>query len=242
MYTHRQTTYYIIDVYIMMISFLPKIAYSICFILSCFLFDHHAYFVNGKKFPIPLNCLRYECPSYDIIQTNMKEGFEIRKYNSAAWASTRLISSTSFILAANQAFLTLFNYTQGANDRARKFNLTAPVLIDVYTPTPPSSTRISSYVIYFYLPRKYQKRPPLSNKVSIVKLPPHEYAAVRRTSSAFLNQTNTAYEVSSLRNSLRGTSWVGAVTAPAAPLTAASYNAPFELKDRVNEVIIWFDV
>lgn len=52
---------------------------------------------------LPPTCQRIECPSYDVLDQG--NGFEIRRYNSAAWISTAPIGDISFVQATRTGFL-----------------------------------------------------------------------------------------------------------------------------------------
>ncbi|KAI3467806.1 hypothetical protein Pfo_024469, partial [Paulownia fortunei] len=71
-----------------------------------------------------------------------------------------------------------------------------------------------------------------------VKLPRRKFAAVTRF-SGYLNDSNIASELATLKKSLQGTPWQSAAASP--DFSAADYNPPWQLKDRVNEIIMWFD-
>lgn len=55
----------------------------------------------GAEFPP--TCNRIECPSFDVIETG--DGYEIRRYDSAVWASTAPIQDISLHEATRRGFL-----------------------------------------------------------------------------------------------------------------------------------------
>ncbi|KAI8572441.1 hypothetical protein RHMOL_Rhmol01G0198800 [Rhododendron molle] len=196
-----------------------------------------------KGFEVPPNCEKLECPPYQVIKS--QKDYEIRSYKRALWVSSPQINSTSFNDGSGKGFKILFAYFLGKNKQLAEINMTAPVLVDVNpsNATGPSST--SLFTVYFFLPQKYQKiSPPVADQVHPVTLPKRKYAAVRRF-GGFLNNTDIPLQVTSLRESLKGTPWESAIAKTygggIVPYTVAGYNSPFELVNRVNEVVLWFD-
>ncbi|RWR86930.1 heme-binding protein 2-like protein [Cinnamomum micranthum f. kanehirae] len=182
------------------------------------------------------NCGSLECPSYEILHS--QEAFEIRSYKDAVWMSTPPINSSSYKEAANTGFDMLFAYIQGKNHQGTKIEMTAPVLIDISPSTGPFCN--SSFIVYFYMPRKYQKEPPLSDQVHQERWPQHRYAAIRRF-GGFMNDSNIPMEASALKKSLKGTAWESKVASRRSTYTVAGYNSPLEYENRINEVMLLFD-
>ncbi|KAF3791085.1 Heme-binding protein 2 [Nymphaea thermarum] len=196
---------------------------------------------NGGAAPygIPLNCKSLECPLYEVV-TRQSE-FEIRHYKAPVWMSTPSINTTSYTQATSQGFGTLFAYIEGKNHDNVKIQMTVPVLIQVLPSTGPFCN--SSFVVSFYVPKKYQTSPPLSTEVHAVRWPAGRYAAVRRF-GGFMNETTIPMEAAALKQSLQGTSWASDVASRGkTPSTywVAGYNSPFEYENRVNEVLFIFD-
>lgn len=52
---------------------------------------------------VPPSCERIECPSYEVVDN--ANGFEIRRYSDAMWASTAPIEDISFVAATRTGFL-----------------------------------------------------------------------------------------------------------------------------------------
>lgn len=140
------------------------------------------------------------------------------------------------------SFFRIFAYIQGKNDRGAKIDMTAPVLVDVNPSAGPFCN--SSFTVHFYLPGQYQQGPPpLSGQARPTRLPPLRYAAVRRF-GGFMDDSNIAPQVSASRSSLEGTPWEASLEKKPGGsdgYSVAGYNSPFEYKDRVNEVLLWFD-
>ncbi|KAH7849379.1 hypothetical protein Vadar_016972 [Vaccinium darrowii] len=118
--------------------------------------------------------------------------------------------------------------------------MTAPVFVDINPANASGPSSNSSYIVYFYLPRKYQKSPPppLSDEVRLVTLPKYQYAAVKRL-GGFLKNINITSQVTALKKSLKGTPSESAIAKTYG--TVAGYNSPYENVNRVNEVMLWSD-
>ncbi|KAK4763627.1 hypothetical protein SAY87_013065 [Trapa incisa] len=187
---------------------------------------------------IPDNCKRLECPSYTVVHS--QADFEIRRYQSVLWMSTPPLNSTSYTDATGRGFSMLFSYIQGKNSKGAVIEMTAPVMVDVEPSTGPFCN--SSFAVHLYMPKQYQQgKPPLSSEVIPTRLPVHRYAAVRRF-GGFMNDSNIAPQVSLLRTSLKGSPWQASLAKTrGGGYTLAGYNSPFEYKNRVNEVLLWFD-
>ncbi|KAF8040968.1 hypothetical protein BT93_B3016 [Corymbia citriodora subsp. variegata] len=190
----------------------------------------------------PANCKKIECPPYEVVHS--QDEYEIRRYENASWVSTPPINSTTYRDAVGEGFKILFSYIQGNNKQGAKVEMTAPVLVDVFPSTGPFCN--SSFVVSFYVPKKYQPSPPLSDQVHPVKLPGrHVYAAVKRF-GGFSDDTNIPAQVSALDKSLKAaegdnTSVLRNHKRVTAHYSVAGYNSPFEIFNRVNEVIFWYD-
>ncbi|XP_031495353.1 uncharacterized protein LOC116260947 [Nymphaea colorata] len=183
----------------------------------------------AAPYEIPPNCKSLECPSYDVVDSQNE--FEIRHYRSPVWMSTQPIRTTSYTVGSNEGFTTLFSYIQGNNQDNARIEMTAPVLVDVSP---------SSYVVSFYVPQKFQARPPLSAEAHAVRWPGSRYAAVRRF-GGFMNDANIAVEADALKKGLQGTRWAFVAPGSPATYTVAGYNSPFEFDNRVNEVMFIFE-
>ncbi|KAH6806621.1 hypothetical protein C2S51_031452 [Perilla frutescens var. frutescens] len=185
---------------------------------------------NGEGYKPAPNCAKNECPSYTVVHTQKE--FEIRSYKDAQWLSSPKIPSISYKPAASKGFLMLLAYIKGENLENVKINMTSPVLVGVQD---------SAYTVYFYLPENYQNKAPkpVMDEIKAVKLPEHKYAAVRRF-DGLINDTTISTHVDALKKSLQSTPYQRAA-AGCAGFTVAAYNAPFDLINRVNEIIVWFD-
>ncbi|KAL8161369.1 hypothetical protein V2J09_012858 [Rumex salicifolius] len=188
----------------------------------------------------PPSCNSIECPNYHLIQE--ADGFEIRRYNSTLWMSTSPIQEISYENASRIGFFQLYNYISGKNDANKKIEMTCPVLIDVTPSTGPLCK--SSFEVSFYVPKAVQPNAPTAKGLHAQKWGP-SYVAVRQF-GGFADDSNIGKEAAALKASLDGSKWAAAVQKSRASKKSAyivaGYNAPFEYKDRVNEIWLTFDM
>ncbi|XP_039163155.1 heme-binding protein 2 [Eucalyptus grandis] len=188
------------------------------------------------------NCKQIECAPYEVVLS--QDEFEIRRYENASWVATPPINSTSYADAINKGFGILFSYIQGNNKQGAKVEMTGPVLVDVFPSTGPFCN--SPFVVHFYMPKKYQPDPPLSDQVHPVRMPgSHTYAAVKRF-GGFSNDSNIPAQAAALDKSLKAaegndTNVLRNHKRVTASYSVAGYNSPFDIFNHVNEVIFWYD-
>lgn len=199
------------------------------------------------------SCKSLECPAYESIHTD--KDYEIRRYNHTVWMSTvPPINSISFVDATRTGFLSLFDYIQGKNMEQAKVPMTSPVLTDIFPSRGPFCE--SSFVVSFYVPEKFQKKPPEAEKSLALQARRWDvvYAAVRRF-GGFVTDSNIGEEAAKLQASLIGTPWADAISKSQQRIakgkgkgkdpslfSVAQYNSPFEFKNRVNEIWMLFQI
>ncbi len=201
------------------------------------------------------SCKSLECPAYESIHRD--KDYEIRRYNNTVWMSTvPPIKNISFIEATRNGFLSLFDYIQGQNKEHAKVPMTAPVLTEIFPSRGPFCE--SSFVVSFYVPEEFQKKPPEAEKGLALKARKWDvvYSAVRRF-GGFVSDSNIGEEAAKLQASLIDTPWADAIAkfqreyAEGRPgregkdpslFSVAQYNSPFEFKGRVNEIWMLFHI
>ncbi|KAK9981844.1 hypothetical protein ABG768_001368 [Culter alburnus] len=96
-----------------------------------------------------------ECLQFDLICRTHE--YEVRHYSSSRWVST---DAEAYFLGvgAAMAFRRLYHYISGANEEGVKFEMTAPVLVEV--PEEVKMWEPAIYTLSFLLPSAYQERPP----------------------------------------------------------------------------------
>ncbi|EOA37064.1 hypothetical protein CARUB_v10010190mg [Capsella rubella] len=192
----------------------------------------------------PPSCNRIECPSYDLVHSG--NGYEIRRYNTSVWVSTKPIQDISLVDATRTAFFQLFAYIQGKNEYHQKIEMTAPVIAQVVPSDGPFC--VSSFVVSFYVPKKNQPDPAPAQNLHIQKWDPR-YVAVRQF-SGFVSDDTVGEEAAALDSSLKGTAWANAIAKSRkeggvgsdSAYTVAQYNSPFEFTGRVNEIWLPFEM
>eukprot|EP00850_Spirogloea_muscicola_P006063 SM000028S10157 [mRNA] locus=s28:727637:729146:+ [translate_table: standard] len=207
--------------------------------------SYAVYFAASRSAQPARTCEELECPPYKVV---CKESdFEIRHYRQSSWVVTKPMTELSYVLAATRGFHRLFEYVQGANKNGTKIGMTAPVLTEVTVGEGPFDSQ--SFTVGFYLPYKYSEHPPLplENQDLKVRRYHSRCVAVRRF-NGFAVDHNVPDQALRLQLSLEGTPWENATTSCAhrskkvvcMAYSVAVYNAPFTIKNRVNE--IWAEI
>lgn len=132
----------------------------------------------------------------------------------------------------------LFQYIEGANLNNSRVSMTVPVLTTLIPGAGPLDS--SAYVIYFYLPGKFQSAPPLP--LPELNLTPDSWPAsckAVRKFSGFAWDKNVVEEAEKLVKSLSTSQYSTSSTSNVA-YSVAQYNSPLRFFGRVNEV--WVDV
>ncbi|XP_055060024.1 heme-binding protein 2 [Misgurnus anguillicaudatus] len=97
-----------------------------------------------------------ECLQFDLICRT--DQYEVRHYSATRWIST---DAEAYFLGvgAAMAFRRLYHYISGDNTEGVKFEMTAPILVEV-----PEETKMwepAIYTLSFLLPSSYQENPPI---------------------------------------------------------------------------------
>ncbi|KAI3785789.1 hypothetical protein L1987_44914 [Smallanthus sonchifolius] len=177
----------------------------------------------------------YESPPYTVIHSESE--FEIRLYNDSVWM-TAPVKEISFRKATNDGFHRLFQYIEGANLNNSRVSMTVPVLTSIVHGAGPLDS--SAYVVYFYLPDKFQASPPLP--LPELNLKPDSWPATCkavRQFSGFARDKNTVEEAEKLATSLSRSQYSTSSSSNFA-YSIAEYNSPLKFFGRLNEV--WVDV
>ncbi|XP_051560811.1 heme-binding protein 2 [Myxocyprinus asiaticus] len=101
------------------------------------------------------SCNSQECLQFELLCRT--EDYEVRRYSATRWIST---DAEAYFLGvgAAMAFRRLYHYISGDNKEGVKFELTAPVLVEV--PEERKMWEPAIYTLSFLLPSAYQERPP----------------------------------------------------------------------------------
>ncbi|ESQ27267.1 hypothetical protein EUTSA_v10019113mg [Eutrema salsugineum] len=202
--------------------------------------------VSCAKAPAPWNpsmgirpgtCDHYECPTYNLAEAGY--GYEIRVYDSAVWMSTAPIPAPSMTQATKTGFQRLFSYIQEDNKSKTKMNMTAPVI----TQATPGKSVLYMYTVSFYLPKKNQQNPPLADDLHVQPWKP-THVAVRQF-GGYVTDDAAKKEAAALMASLKGTEWSVSIEkskGKSPDYLVADYNPPFQTTDRVNEILVPFNM
>ncbi|KAG8183666.1 hypothetical protein JTE90_010140 [Oedothorax gibbosus] len=165
-----------------------------------------------------------ECAPYTVDETH--PDYEIRSYPALTWVTT-IEESLSNRISQYNAFMRLFGYISGKNERALKINMTVPVRIK-------KTTEDSKVTIemHFMVPSELANDPPLPNdeKIHILKEEPSKFA-VRTFSGYVWRQATWVEEAEKLANSLSDDD-----TVDKTQYYEVGYDDPATFFDRRNEV------
>ncbi|KAI3765854.1 hypothetical protein L2E82_15900 [Cichorium intybus] len=177
----------------------------------------------------------YESPQYTVLHSESE--FEIRLYRDSVWMSAP-VKEISFRKATRDGFHRLFQYIEGANLNNSRVPMTVPVLTSLVPGAGPLDS--SAYVVYFYLPEKFQATPPLP--LPELNLTPdswNSHCKAVRQFSGFARDNNVVEEAEKLATSLSKSPYTTSSSSNVA-YSIAQYNSPLKFFGRVNEV--WVDV
>jgi hypothetical protein len=154
------------------------------------------------------------------------EGFEIRTYEARLFTSVKL-SSDSYKAASNGGFSILAGYIFGENDQKEKIAMTTPVAMSLE----------DSMTMMFMVPKKYKKETlpqPDRTEIEFREEPAKTVAAIRF--GGWASDERIAEHKVKLTAAL-----VAEGIEPGNLFYFLGYNAPFEIVNRRNEVIVELD-
>jgi len=98
----------------------------------------------------PQFCGKYDCPQYTV--PTKTDDYELRCYQSYKWVRTTV---SGFFFRSSKAFMRLFRYIEGENERKMKINMTVPVLMEKEHGLISTKENMS-----FFIPFVHQANPP----------------------------------------------------------------------------------
>jgi hypothetical protein len=181
-------------------------------------------------------CLAAEEPQYEVIQ-QLGKNMEIRKYASSKWVTTRIENTTANNVMTNlKLFNNLFNYISGANSDKQNIDMTAPVVTVFDSKNDIKVTKNSQVDTYmsFYIPSQFRNNTPKPTDANVYleEIPEFVCAAIRFGGYALLHDYLKHREV------LIKALGLDAQNYETNDLYAASYDSPFKLASRRNEVLL----
>merc|ERR1712216_1111819 len=189
-----------------------------------------------------------EGPSFTEKNTT-SSGLEIRSYPESYWTATT-VTGKNMDSAGSEAFMRLFRYISGDNERNEKIEMTVPVLASVVPGQGPFCEENFTY--HFYLPKKFQSNPPKPSdpRVTNVALPALDVAVIsypgwsnekaviengrelfqerRRPRSRTTPRCSTRRGTTPLSGSPTGTTRSGSSSSPRASAQGVGMSTPFE--------------
>ncbi len=180
----------------------------------------------------------FEQPNYILFQ-QLSTNVDIREYNERTFAEG-WVNGTG-MPARRHAFRLLLSYISGANDAAKKINMTIPVSASGVNPSTPengppmTSLKKNKYRMRFFLPRAYNlgsAPTPNNPQVSIGFIPARLEAVLRYTGSQ--SDSRAKMHEGRLFHTLNSSKWK-----PTGPPVALFYNPPFSIPFlRRNEITV----
>jgi len=168
-----------------------------------------------------------EGPGFTVVSNT--SAYTVRQYPESYWSATT-VTGKSMDKAGSEAFMRLFRYISGANEKKQKIEMTVPVLASVIPGQGPFCEENFTY--HFYLPRQFQNDPPKPTDptVSNSKMPPMTVAV--SSYSGWSDETKVIAHGSELFEQLKE----NGVNFDSDKFFWAGYDSPFRLIDRHNEV------
>jgi hypothetical protein len=161
--------------------------------------------------------------TYSYVVEKSYEKFEIRTYNSTLFTSVKL-TTNDFKVASSKGFSILAGYIFGGNDRNEKIPMTSPVTMSLE----------DSMTMMFMVPKKFTKETlpePTQSKIKIIEQPERSVAAV-----SFGGWANTE-KIEKFKKALKSALEKENI-AHTDRFYFFGYNAPYELFNRKNEIIV----
>jgi hypothetical protein len=161
--------------------------------------------------------------TYSYVVEKSYEKFEIRTYNSTLFTSVKL-TTNDFKVASSKGFSILAGYIFGGNDRNEKIAMTSPVTMSLE----------DSMTMMFMVPKKFTKETlpePTQSKIKIIEQPERSVAAV-----SFGGWANTE-KIEKFKKALKSALEKENI-AHTDRFYFFGYNAPYELFNRKNEIIV----
>ena len=166
---------------------------------------------------------QYAIETHKYHVENKFDDIEIRTYQKALFSTTKL-PTNNFEEASSKGFSILAGYIFGANDRNEKIAMTSPVTM---------SLQDSSYML-FMIPEKFKKEDlptPNNSKIKFQELPEKMVAAI--TFGGWANEK----KIEKYKLKL-----ISALNKKGFPHTNQflflGYNAPYEVFNRKNEIVV----
>ena len=190
-----------------------NIAFGIIGIIVLLFIISQLYFMSAQK----------DIEQYPYAVEKTYPNFEIRRYKSALFTSVKL-PTNNYKKASSQGFSILAGYIFGDNKKNEKIAMTSPVAMTLKDTT----------TMMFLVPEKYNREnvpTPNQSNIEFVQMPERRMAAI--TFNGWANDKKIASYKKELVTALEKQH-----IAYSNNFLFLGYNAPFELFNRKNEVIV----
>lgn len=179
----------------------------------------------------PWFCHDINCPNYSIVKNT--SSYEIRKYPSTSWVSTD-VKGLSWKTSVSSAFMKLFGFISGSNDKQQKIPMTAPVISKVSPGQGPNCE--NDFVVSFFLPYNLQGKPldslpqPTDSTVYLSNYTAMTVAV--KSFGGFASDDDVTTNIADLGNALEQDH----ISFDQVNYFTAGYDSPFRVFHRHNEV------
>jgi hypothetical protein len=175
----------------------------------------------------PWFCHDLDCPHFKVLNTT--SAYELRDIAKGAWAQTTT-ESVLYSVGVTEGFQRLYKYIAGANEEEKVINMTVPVAVHII---PGSTFSKSVYTSHFFVPYKYQSKPPTPTNPDVtIETKPGGVFAVVQFGGFVLEQ----HTLTSKRDSLAAALKADGIEFDADSFVYAGYDSPARLQNRHNEV------
>merc|ERR1712115_635115 len=169
----------------------------------------------------------------EFVEVSNTSSYVVREYPESFWSATT-VTGKNMDEAGSEAFMRLFRYISGANERNQKIEMTVPVLASVQPGQGPFCKENFTY--HFYLPREFQKDPPKPTDPRVTNVEVDALNVAVLSYPGWSNENKVISHGKELFEFLKQDN----VTYTSENYFTAGYDSPFRLTDRHNEV--WVQV
>ncbi|PVD24894.1 hypothetical protein C0Q70_15384 [Pomacea canaliculata] len=174
----------------------------------------------------PAFCRDLDCPEFTVVKN--ETGYELREYMPTHWVSSN-VAGLSYDTAVYQAFMRLFGYISGENEKKEKITMTAPVITRVIPGQGPACE--NNFTESFFISPQVDPPSPSNPKVFLSSLP--KMLVYVRSFPGFATESDWLAQARELAAALGPNA-----TYIKDYFYTAGYDSPFQIFNRHNE--IWF--
>jgi len=181
----------------------------------------------------PWFCHDLECPEF---VTKKFGKFEERCYPKTTWAMTSMQGKHGEKQSFKPMFKKLFKYIEGANDKAIKIKMTAPVLVDAYLDG--KDQKIVDYNMHFFVPpTQVDTLPqPTDKDLSLVAYDERCVYVMSFGGWMMSMSSDTVKKIDELKSYIKEKGLED--TVQDGVMMFAGYDSPFRVLNRHNEVMV----